>query len=68
MFNVQNQRNYDLNPTPIKKVLHGHICGTHFLVDFLKPLRNSKILFRLMHGSISLGQGKIHFLSLGRLY
>ena len=34
-----------MNPTPFKKVLRNlnwHICGTHFLIAFLKLLRDFK--------------------------
>ena len=37
-FKIQNQRNY-ANATSFKKVLQSlrwHICGTHFLIVFLK--------------------------------
>ena len=44
-FNIQNQRNYDVSPTPFNKVLqnlHWHIYCTHFLIAFLKLLRDCK--------------------------
>ena len=52
-----------MNPTPFKKVLQslpGHVCGTHFLIAFLKLLRDSKEF--ILSGT--LGRGRIHFLSL----
>ena len=36
-FNIQNRRNYDMNPAPFKKVLqslHSNFRGTRFLIDF----------------------------------
>ena len=44
-YNIQNQTNYDMNPAPSKNIpqsLDSHVCGTHFLIAFLKLLRDFK--------------------------